>query len=112
MYLLVVNTLQYMDIYIYIYRLCKLVLVDLRRYLHVGEGSLEREEVYAHGCASLGLQNELIGNGTFVRLVRIPLAIVDARLHHPLLIEGREASGLIEQLVHILICAIRLHLQI
>lgn len=94
------------------YRFCEFVFVNLGRDLHVREGTLERKEMYTHGCASLGFQYELIGNGSLIRLMRIALAVVDSGLDHPLLIEGRETCRFIEQLMNILICAIGFHLQI
>jgi len=88
------------------------VFVYLGGNFHIGERTLERKEMYAHGRAGLGLQDQLIGDGTLVRLVRIALAVVDAGLHHPLLVEGREASRLVEKLVHILVRSIGFHLKI
>lgn len=72
------------------------MFVYLSRHLHVGERALQGEKVYAHGCACLCLQDQLVGDGALVRLVRITLAVVDTGLHHPLLVEGRETSCFVE----------------
>lgn len=42
----------------------------------------------------------------------VPLVLVDERLHHPLLAEGGEARRLVVQLVHELLRAVRLELQV
>lgn len=43
---------------------------------------------------------------------RVALAVVDPRLHYPLVVEGREPTCLIEQFVHKLVRSVRLQLQI
>jgi len=88
------------------------MFVYLRGNFHIRERTLQRKEMYAHGRAGLGLEDQLIGDGPLVGLMRIALAVVDARLHHPLLIEGREAGRLIKELVHVLVCAVGFHLEV
>jgi len=52
----------------------------------------------------------LVSHVALRALCWISLAIVNARLHHPLIVESSEAARFIEQLVYKLICAIWLYL--
>ena len=52
----------------------------------------------------------LVSHVALRALCWISLAIVNARLHHPLIVESSEATRFIEQLVYKLICAIWLYL--
>lgn len=113
------------------------MLVNLRVDLHVRKRALQAEEVNGQRRAGLGFQNQLsrivtrhqilasvryccrahqldylIGDLSIVDCMRIALRVVDACLHHPLVIEGGEARRLVEQLVHVLIGAVRFQLQI
>lgn len=47
-----------------------------------------------------------------VGLVRVPLAVVDARLHRKLVVKCREPGRLVEQLLYVLVRAVGLHLQV
>lgn len=60
----------------------------------------------------IDVSTHLIRDLTLVDRVRIALRVVDARLDDPLVIEGGEARRLVEQLVHVLVGAVRLQLQI
>lgn len=72
---------------------------------------LELWRVMLHNVAAL-LPLYLVSHVPLGALCWISLAIVNARLHHPLIVESSKSARLIEQLVHKLICAIRLYLQI
>lgn len=98
------------------YRVCEVVLVDLGHHFGVRERSLENEEVNRKRRGGRGrrfrLQDQLICQLSLVRLMRIALAVIYARLYHKLVVERRKACRLVVELLNILVGAIGLHLQV
>lgn len=56
--------------------------------------------------------SNLIGDITFARLVGITLALIDDRLHNPLVIERGKPGRFVVQTMHVLVGTVWLHLEV
>lgn len=90
----------------------KVVLVDLRNGLDVREGAPQHKEVHRQRAGRFRLQNQLIGDVTLARLMRITLAFVNYRLHNPLMVERGETGRFVVETMDVLIGTVWLHLEV
>lgn len=61
-------------------------------------------------CGRFRLEYQLVGQLAFDALRRIALIVVDSALDHPVVVEDREATGLIEKSLYVLVGAVRFEL--
>lgn len=94
----------------FILQLGEIMLVDARIYFHITKRSFKHDIINAQRCRCFCLHYKLVCHITFGTLRGILLAVVDACLHNPLIIERRKTRRFVKQSVHKLIGAIRFQL--
>lgn len=82
-------------------------LLHVKRFISQIHGTLTRNNI-----STLNQSIHLISDLSLRALGGVPLVLVDERLDHPLVTEGGKTRRLIVQLVHELLGAVRLQLQI